>query len=143
MFDIVNFLKNLLYNMLAIFSFSRKKLSNKLSIYVKSNTGSTLSVDLEPHMDIKDVKEIVAPQLGLAPDELKIIFAGKELSDTITISVSVLKKMGCVIKGNQKYFFFPSRNVTSASNRLSTRSRPGRQFLLLHRKTFKRTANAA
>uniref|UniRef100_A0A8D8A9H5 E3 ubiquitin-protein ligase parkin n=2 Tax=Culex pipiens TaxID=7175 RepID=A0A8D8A9H5_CULPI len=86
MFDIVNFLKNLLYNMLAIFSFSRKKLSNKLSIYVKSNTGSTLSVDLEPHMDIKDVKEIVAPQLGLAPDELKIIFAGKELSDTITIS---------------------------------------------------------
>lgn len=89
MFDIVNFLKNLLYNMLAIFSFSRKKLSNKLSIYVKSNTGSTLAVDLEPHMDIKDVKEIVAPQLGLAPDELKIIFAGKELSDTITISVTL------------------------------------------------------
>lgn len=86
MFDLVNFLKNLVYNMLAIFSFGRKKLSNTLSIYVKTNTGNTLSVDLEPHMDIKNVKEMVAPQLGLAPDELKIIFAGKELSDTITIS---------------------------------------------------------
>lgn len=90
MFDLVNFFKNLIYNMLAIFSFGRKKLSNTLSIYVKTNTGSTLAVDLEPHMDIKDVKEIVAPQLGLAPGELKIIFAGKELSDTITISVSIV-----------------------------------------------------
>ncbi|XP_055607307.1 E3 ubiquitin-protein ligase parkin [Uranotaenia lowii] len=86
MFNIVTFLKNLIYNMLAIFSFGRKKLSNTLSIYVKTNTGNTLSVDLEPHMDIKVVKEMVAPQLGLMPDELKIIFAGKELSDTITIS---------------------------------------------------------
>lgn len=72
--------------MLAIFSFGRKKLSNKLSIYVKTNIGSTLAVDLEPHMDIKDVKEMVAPQLGLEPFELKIIFAGKELPDTTTIS---------------------------------------------------------
>lgn len=91
MFDFVNFFKNLIYNMLAIFSFGRKKLSNTLSIYVKTNTGNTLSVDLEPHMDIKDVKQIVTPQLGLAPDELKIIFAGKELSDTITISVSRIR----------------------------------------------------
>ncbi|XP_055625972.1 E3 ubiquitin-protein ligase parkin [Toxorhynchites rutilus septentrionalis] len=86
MLDIINFLKNLIYNMLAIFSFGHKKLTNKLSIYVKTNTGSTLAVDLEPHMEIKEIKQMVASELGMAPDELKIIFAGKELSDTIMIS---------------------------------------------------------
>ncbi|KAL1401893.1 hypothetical protein pipiens_019930 [Culex pipiens pipiens] len=119
MFDIVNFLKNLLYNMLAIFSFSRKKLSNKLSIYVKSNTGSTLSVDLEPHMDIKDVKEIVAPQLGLAPDELKIIFAGKELSDTITISECDLGQQSIIhaVKARSAIPSSPSKNFQANGKR--------------------------
>ncbi|ETN62067.1 parkin (ubiquitin E3 ligase prkn) [Anopheles darlingi] len=85
MFDLFNFIRELLHSMLAIFSFGKKKLSNTLSVYVKTNTGSTLAVSLEPHMEIKEVKEMVAPQLGLEPAELKIIFAGRELSDTTTI----------------------------------------------------------
>lgn len=59
--------------MLQLLSFSKKTISNSLSIYVKSNTGNTLSVDLDPKWDIKDVKEFVAPQLGLQPDEMKIV----------------------------------------------------------------------
>ncbi|XP_053687670.1 E3 ubiquitin-protein ligase parkin [Sabethes cyaneus] len=86
MFDLVGFLKSVIYNVLTIFSFGRKKLSNTLSIYVKTNTGSTLAVDLEPEMDIRDVKMMVAPHLGLEPKEVKIIFAGKELSDSTSIS---------------------------------------------------------
>ncbi|XP_052873019.1 E3 ubiquitin-protein ligase parkin [Anopheles cruzii] len=86
MFDIFGFIRELIHNMLAIFSFGKKKLSNTLSVYVKTTTGNTLAVNLEPHMEIKDVKEMVAPQLGLEPTELKIIFAGRELSDTTTIS---------------------------------------------------------
>jgi parkin len=39
-------------------------------------------------MDIKNVKEIVAPKLGLQPQEVKIIFAGKELLDSTIIEVS-------------------------------------------------------
>lgn len=74
--------------MLQFLSFSRKTISNSLSIYIKTNNGNTLSVDLDPNWDIKDVKEFVAPQLGLDPGEVKIIFAGKELGDSITISVS-------------------------------------------------------
>lgn len=71
--------------MLQLFWFGKKTLSNSLNIYIKTNTGNTLSVDLDPKWDIKNVKEIVAPQLGLHPEEVKIIFAGKELSDTTTI----------------------------------------------------------
>lgn len=74
--------------MLQLLSFSKKTLSNSLSIQVKSNTGNTLSVDLDPKWDIKDVKEFVAPQLGLQPKEMKIVFAGKELSDSTKLEVS-------------------------------------------------------
>lgn len=73
--------------MLQLLSFSRKTLKNTLSIYVKFNR-DTLSVDLDPHWAIREVKEFVAPQLGLQPDEVKIIFAGKELSDTTKLEVS-------------------------------------------------------
>lgn len=73
--------------MLQLLWFGKKTISNTLSIHIKTNTGNTLSVDLNPEWDIKNVKEIVAPKLGLQPEEVKIIFAGKELSDNITISV--------------------------------------------------------
>ncbi|XP_037934192.1 E3 ubiquitin-protein ligase parkin isoform X2 [Teleopsis dalmanni] len=71
--------------MLALLSFGQKTITNTLNVYVKTNTGRTLSVNLEPKWDIKNVKEIVATELGLQPDEMKIIFAGKELSDATTI----------------------------------------------------------
>lgn len=56
--------------MLQLLSFSKKTLTNSLSIYVKSNNGNTLSVDLDPKWDIKDVKEFVAPQLGMQAEEM-------------------------------------------------------------------------
>lgn len=73
--------------MLQLLWFGKKTLSNTLNIYIKTSTGNTLSLDLDPQWDIKNVKEIVAPKLGLQPEEVKIIFAGKELGDTITIAV--------------------------------------------------------
>lgn len=76
--------------MLQIFSFSKKTLSNTLSINIKNNVGNTLSVELDPKWDIKNVKEVVAPRLGLQPEEVKIIFAGKELSNDTKIAVSKL-----------------------------------------------------
>lgn len=87
---ILDFFRNFFNSLSMILSFGRKKLTNSLSIYVKSNTGKgTISLELNPECDIKDVKELVAPQLGLSPEEVKIIFAGKELSDSTQISVSI------------------------------------------------------
>lgn len=70
-----------------LLSFSKKTITNSLLIYIKTNTGNTLPVNLDPKWDIKTVKETVAPKLGLEPEEVKIIFAGKELCDTTTIEV--------------------------------------------------------
>lgn len=90
---LINFFKNLFHNMLQLLSFSKKKLTNTLSIYIKTNTGNTLAVDLDPKWDIKNVKEFVAPQLGLQPNEVKIIFAGKELSDNTIVEVGIVLQL--------------------------------------------------
>lgn len=84
---IINALKNILHRMLQLLSFGKKTITNSLSIYVKHIGGNTLTVELDPSWDIKNVKEIVAPKLGLEPNEVKIIFAGKELGDEIKIEV--------------------------------------------------------
>ncbi|KAJ8941017.1 hypothetical protein NQ318_006446 [Aromia moschata] len=82
----INTLKNILHTMLQLLWFGKKTITNSLNIYIKTSGGNTLSVDLDPSWDIKNVKEIVAPKLGLEPEEVKIIFAGKELGDSITIA---------------------------------------------------------
>lgn len=71
--------------MFQLFWKTDNSLSKNLSIFIKSNTGKTVSVNLDPAWDIGDVKKIVGPKLGLKPDEIKIIFAGKELGDTVKI----------------------------------------------------------
>lgn len=85
----LNLLKRILHRMLELFQFGKKTISDSLNIYVKISGGNTLSVQLDRSWDIGNVKEIVAPRIGLEPNEIKIIFAGKELSDQITIAVCV------------------------------------------------------
>lgn len=85
-FDLV---KNAFLRMLQLLWFGKRKISSSLSIYIKTNTGSTLSVELDPKWDIKNLKEIVAPQMGITPEDIKIIFAGKELHNSTIIEVSL------------------------------------------------------
>ncbi|XP_050428730.1 E3 ubiquitin-protein ligase parkin [Adelges cooleyi] len=59
-----------------------KRITNSLLIYVKTNTGSIVPVGLDPKWEVRDVKEFVAPKLGMTPEEVMIIFAGKELHDS-------------------------------------------------------------
>lgn len=84
----MNAIRSVVCRMLQIFRYGKKTITNSLNIYIKTNTGTTLSVEVNPNWDIKNVKEVVAYKLGLHPDQVKIIFAGKELGDNITIKVS-------------------------------------------------------
>ncbi|XP_015593190.1 E3 ubiquitin-protein ligase parkin [Cephus cinctus] len=81
-FDVV---LNAFIRMLQLFWFGKRRISNSLSIYVKTNEGNTLCVDLDPKWDIKNVKEVVAPRLGILPEDLKVILAGKELHNSTII----------------------------------------------------------
>ncbi|KAK0174748.1 hypothetical protein PV327_010482 [Microctonus hyperodae] len=82
---LLDFIRNALLKMLQLIWFGKHKISNNLSIYVKTHTGSTLAVDLDPKWDIRNVKEIVASQMGMSPNDIKIIFAGKELHNSTII----------------------------------------------------------
>ncbi|KAF5297735.1 hypothetical protein FQR65_LT09909 [Abscondita terminalis] len=86
MSSLLNFIINFIARMRQFLSFGKRTISNTLNIYIKTSSGSTLSVDLDPQWDIKNIKEIVGSKIGLEPDEMKIIFAGKELSDTVIIA---------------------------------------------------------
>lgn len=76
--------------MLEFFSFTKRSVSNGLGVFVKTTTGESVYVELDPKWDIASVKEIVSKKIGIDSSELKIIFAGKELQDSVTIRVSIL-----------------------------------------------------
>ena len=86
---ILEVIRDLLYKMLSLLRLQRKRITNSLNIYIKTNTGNTLSVDLDPKWDIREVKEILAPQMGMPPEDIKIIFAGKELHNSTIIEVHI------------------------------------------------------
>jgi len=60
---------------------------NSLRVFIKY-AGRTISTDLDPRWEIRKVKEVIAPKLGVSPDEIKIIFAGNELPDSFILEAS-------------------------------------------------------
>lgn len=89
MAELLNIILNIVRNALRMLSLGRPAIDNSLNINIKCSTGNTLSVGLDPEWDIGEVKNIIAPKLGANPKEVKIIFAGKELEDSIVIKVSL------------------------------------------------------
>jgi len=55
-------------------------------VFIKSVRGESYSVFLQQGWTIRDVKEHISPKLNLKPNEIKIIFAGKELGDSVSVS---------------------------------------------------------
>lgn len=88
MTDILNFIFSFVRNVVRIFTFSRLSSNDNMNIFIKCNSGRTLAVDLDPKWDIKNVKNVIAPKLGTNPEDVKIIFAGRELEDSTIIEVS-------------------------------------------------------
>eukprot|EP00090_Calanus_glacialis_P003597 TRINITY_DN12640_c0_g1_i7.p1 TRINITY_DN12640_c0_g1~~TRINITY_DN12640_c0_g1_i7.p1 ORF type:complete len:485 (-),score=172.35 TRINITY_DN12640_c0_g1_i7:307-1761(-) len=54
-------------------------------VMVKTVTGQVVGLLLKPEWTIQDVKMHLSTQLGAKPEELRIIFAGKELRDDVAI----------------------------------------------------------
>ncbi|XP_066149617.1 E3 ubiquitin-protein ligase parkin isoform X1 [Euwallacea fornicatus] len=82
---LTSFFTSIIQTMLQLLTSKKHIIQNLLSIYVKTTTGSKLSLDIDPKCKVAHIKGIVAPQMGLQPDELKVIFAGKELGDDVII----------------------------------------------------------